>query len=200
MAACEALYDSVLARFADRADALAGRARTIAWTGDLDRAEVLWRTALERHADTPELLIGLAQTLFWKGQPGLAEAYAARARALAPQDRTARDLERVVRAALRPEVATSVDGATDSDQNDFIALEGTVTGSLGTDLRGTVRAGWRHATDQAGDGSSYWAGGHLIAAVGHGAVLRAGLGGRRGEPGGGGGGAPPPPRLAPWGA
>src|SRR2546422_5275070 len=33
-------------------------------------------------------LIGLAQTLYWKGQPGLAEAYAARARALAPEDRS----------------------------------------------------------------------------------------------------------------
>src|SRR5438034_3961164 len=181
-AASEALYDSVLARFPDRADALAGRARTIAWTGDLDRAEVLWRTALERHADNPELLIGLAQTLFWKGQPGLAEAYAARARALAPQDRTARDLERVVRAALRPESATTVDGATDSDRNDFVAQEGTIASSLGSDLRGTLRGGWRHATDQAGDGSSYWAGGHVIAALGHGAVLRAGVGARRVQP------------------
>ena len=178
----EALYDSVLARFPDRADALAGRARAIAWSGDLDRAEVLWRTALERHADNPELLIGLAQTLFWKGQPGLAEAYAARARALAPQDRTARDLERVVRAALRPEVSTSVDGATDSDRNDFVAQEGTIASSLGSDLRGTLRVGWRHATDQAGDGSSYWAGGHVIAALGHGAVVRAGLGARRVQP------------------
>src|SRR5439155_2452546 len=101
-AASEALYDSVLVRFPDRADALAGRARAIAWSGDLDRAEELWRRALERHADNPELLIGLAQTLYWKGQPGLAETYAVRARAVAPEDRTARDLERVVRAALRP--------------------------------------------------------------------------------------------------
>src|SRR2546422_10843212 len=109
-AASEALYDSVIVRFPDRADALAGRARAIAWSGDLDRAEELWRRALERHSDNPELLIGLAQTLYWKGQPGLAETYAARARAVAPEDRMARDLERVVRAALRPEVSTSVDG------------------------------------------------------------------------------------------
>ena len=181
-AASEALYDSVLVRFPDRADALAGRARAIAWSGDLDRAEELWRRALERHADNPELLIGLAQTLYWKGQPGLAETYAVRARAVAPEDRTARDLERVVRAALRPEIATTVDGATDSDRNAFVAQQGTIASSLGSDLRGTVRAGWRHATDQAGDGSSYWAGGHLIAALGHGAVLRAGVGARRVQP------------------
>src|SRR5205807_2355142 len=183
-AASEALYDSVLERFPDRADALAGRARTIAWGGDLDRAEGLWRTALERHPDDPELLVGLAQTLYWKGQPDLAAVYATRARAVAPEDRTARDLARAVRAALRPEIATNVDGAGDSDHNDFVAQEATVTASLGSDLRGTLRAGWRHATDPAGDGSSYWGGANLIAALGHGAVLRAGLGARRVQPDG----------------
>jgi len=181
-AASEALYDSVLLRFPDRANALAGRARAIAWGGDLDRAEGLWRKALERHPDDPELLVGLAQTLYWKGQPDLAQVYATRARAVAPEDRTVRDLARAVRAALRPEIATKVDGASDSDNNNFVAQEATVTASVGSDLRGTLRAGWRHATDPAGDGSSYWAGGNLIAALGHGAVLRAGLGARRVQP------------------
>ncbi|HZH80413.1 MAG TPA: tetratricopeptide repeat protein [Gemmatimonadales bacterium] len=176
--ASEALYDSVLARFPERADALAGRARTIAWSGNLDRAEQLWRAALEGHPDDPQLLIGLAQTLYWKGQPELAASYATRARALAPEDRTARDLERDLRAALRPEVATSVDGSTDSDMNDVITQEGTVTTSLSEAVRGTLRAGWRHATDPRLSGKSYGAGGVLIAALGHGAVARAGLGAR----------------------
>src|SRR3989454_7286967 len=176
------LYDSVLARSPGRVDALAGRARAVAWGGDLDRAEQLWRAALTRHPNDAELLIGLAQTLYWKGQPALAEAYAARARAAAPEDRTARDLERAVRAALRPEVATTADGAGDSDHNDFVAQEASFTGSLGADLRGTLHAGWRHATDPAGDGTSFGAGGYVIAALGRGAVLRAGLGARRVEP------------------
>ncbi len=176
LAAAEALYDSVLARSPERADALAGRARAVAWRGDLDRAEQLWRAALERYPDAAELLIGLAQTLYWKGQPVLAETYAARARTVAPGDRAARDVERLVRAALRPEVATTVDGANDSDNNDFVAQEGTVTGSLGSDLRGTLRAGWRRATDPRHRGTSYGASGSVIAALGKGAVLRAGLG------------------------
>ena len=176
--ASEALYDSVLTRFPDRADALAGRARTMAWSGDLDRAEQLWRTALERHPEDPQLLIGLAQTLYWKGQPELAESYAIHARALAPEDRTARDLERDLRAALRPEVATSVDGSTDSDMNDVITQDGTVTTSLTEAVRGTLRAGWRHATDPRLSGKSFGAAGVLIAALGHGAVARAGLGAR----------------------
>jgi Tfp pilus assembly protein PilF len=182
LAAAEALYDSVLARFPDRADALAGRARAVAWRGDLDRAEQLWRAALERHPDAAELLIGLAQTLYWKGQPGLAETYAARARVVVPADRAARDLERLVRAALRPEIATTVDGANDSDNNDFVAQEGTVTGSLGTGLRGTLRAGWRRATDPRHRGTSYGGGVSVIVPLGKGAVLRAGLGVRRIDP------------------
>jgi len=186
--ASEALYDSALARSPDRTDALAGRARAVAWGGDLDRAEQLWRAALTRHPNDAELLIGLAQTLYWKGQPGLAEAYAARARALAPEDRTARDLERAVRAALRPEAGTKVDGANDSDHNRFVAQEATVATSLGPDVRGTLQAGWRRATGPVpGDtvrrsGTSYGAGGYVIAALGHGAVVRAGLGVRRVEP------------------
>src|SRR2546421_1372281 len=129
--ASEALYDSVLGRAPGRVDALAGRARAVAWSGDLDQAEQLWRAALAAHPDAAELLIGLAQTLYWKGQPGLAEAYATRARGLAPGDRAALELVRAVRAALRPEVATSSDGAGDSDNNAFVALDGSYTASLG---------------------------------------------------------------------
>ena len=183
LAAAEALYDSVLARSPDRADALAGRARAVAWRGDLDRAERLWRDALTRVPESAEILTGLAQTLYWKGQPGLAETFAARARALAPDDRTARDLERLVRAALRPEVRTAVDGAGDSDQNQFVAQEATATASLVPDVRGTLHAGWRHATDRLSSGTSYGAGGYVIGALGQGAVVRAGLGVRRVEPG-----------------
>jgi tetratricopeptide (TPR) repeat protein len=180
--ASEALYDSVLAQSPARADALAGRARAVAWGGDLDRAERLWRAALALHPDDAELLVGLAQTLAWKGQPALAETYAARARAVAPGDKTAREVERAVRAALRPEVATLVDGATDSDENDFVSQEATLTASLGADVRGTLHAGWRQAKDLARTGTSYGGGGYGIIALGPSAVLRAGGGVRRVEP------------------
>ena len=180
--ASEALYDSVLVRSPGRTDALAGRARAVAWRGDLDRAEHLWRDALALHPDDAELLIGLAQTLYWKGEPGLAEAYATRARGLAPGDRAALELVRAVRAALRPEVATSSDGAGDSDNNAFVALDGSYTASLGSDVRGTLAAGWRRATDPFRAGASYGARGYAVAALGRGVVLRAGAGVRRLEP------------------
>lgn len=189
-AAAGALYDSVLARAPDRTDALAGRARSVAWSGDLDRAEGLWREALARHADEPELLIGLAQTLFWKGQPGLAEAYAARARALAPQDRTVLELARELRAAVRPSVRTTVDGAGDSDGNSFVAQEAYYEASLSTAVRGTLRAGWRRASLGGAAGSSYGVGGQMSAPLGAKAGVQAGLGVRRLEPDGGGGTTP----------
>src|SRR6266516_2435113 len=165
-AAAGALYDSVLARAPDRTEALAGR------------------------TDEPELLIGLAQTLYWKGQPGLAEAYAARARALAPQDRTVLELARELRAAVRPAVRTTVDGAGDSDGNTFVAQEAYYEASLSTAVRGTLRAGWRRASLGAIGGASYGVGGQVSAPLGATAGVQAGLGVRRLEPDGGGGTTP----------
>jgi Flp pilus assembly protein TadD len=181
----EVLYDSVLARTPGRSDALAGRARAVAWAGDLERAERLWREALDAHPADAEIVIGLAQTLFWMGKPDLAESYATRARQLAPDDRAARDLLSVVRAALRPEIATASNYAHDSDDNAFFAQDGSFTTSLGRDLRGTLQAGWRRATDPLRTGVSYGAGGYVVAPLGRGTVLRAGLGVRRLEPEGG---------------
>lgn len=182
----ERLYDSVLVRAPQRTDALAGRARAVAWAGDLDRAERLWREALGAHPEDAEVLIGLAQTLLWKGKPELAESYAARARQLAPQDPTARDVFSLVRAALRPELASFGTYAHDSDKNAFVAHDASFTTSLGADLRATLHAGWRRATAPfTPTGLSYGGGGYVIAPLGQGAVLRAGFGARRLEPEGG---------------
>jgi len=180
--AAELLYDSVLVAAPDRSDALAGRARAVAWAGDLNRAERLWRDALEAHPDDAEILIGLAQTLFWSGKAELAGSYAARARQLAPDDRGARELLSLVRAALRPEVATAANYAHDSDDNAFFAQDASFTTSMGRDLRATVHAGWRRATDPFRTGISYGGGAYTIAPLGRGAVLRWGLGVRRLEP------------------
>lgn len=177
--ASTALYDSVLARPPERTDALAGRARNAAWSGDLARAERLWRDALARHPDEPELLIGLAQTLSWEGQPALGEAYAARARQLAPTDRTALELERDLRAAVRPEVRTTFDGATDSDSNAFVAQEASYTAPVSARVRGTLRAGWRRATLNALTGASFGVAGQATASLHGNVVLQAGLGVRQ---------------------
>jgi tetratricopeptide (TPR) repeat protein len=190
-AAASALYDSVLGRSPERTDALAGRARTVAWSGDLARAEHLWREALAQHPDVPELLIGLAQTLSWEGQPALGEAYAARARQLAPQDRTALELERDLRAAIRPEVRTSFDGATDSDKNGFVAQEASYTAPVSAAVRGTLRAGWRRASlDTTLTGTSFGVAGQATATLRGNVVVQGGIGVRRLAPDSGAGTTP----------
>ncbi len=177
--ASEALYDSVLVRWPTRTDALAGRARSVAWGGNLDRAEKLWRDALAAHPDDPELLIGLAQTLYWKGEPALAEAYAARARSLAPEDRTALDLERSLRAALRPATSSSGNEGQDSDGDDFVTFQSAFTAPLSGNTQGTLEALWRHDTDPVRADGSYGFDSRVVLPLGAGAQLRAGLGVRR---------------------
>ncbi|HEX4633151.1 MAG TPA: tetratricopeptide repeat protein, partial [Gemmatimonadales bacterium] len=142
-----ALYDTALTRDSSRVDALTGRAQSVAWAGDLDRAEGLWRSALAEHPDDATLLVGLAQTLYWKGEPGLARAYVDRARAVAPEDAGARDLERILRAAVRPGFGTSVTGAGDSDGETFYWQDLWLSGPLAGDARGTLTAGWRRSAD-----------------------------------------------------
>lgn len=174
----EALYDSVLAIAPDRSDALAGRARAVAWSGDLDRAERLWRDAIERYPDDPEILVGLAQTLYWEGEPGLAEGYIARARSLAPADRTARDLFDLVRAERRPSVSIAADGADDIEHNRFVSVTGAFSASLSPLLRGTLRAGWRRNDLGGLVGTSKGLDGWLVHSFKGGATVRAGVGAR----------------------
>jgi tetratricopeptide (TPR) repeat protein len=148
-ASAVALYDTALAQDTARIDALAGRAQSVAWGGDLERAEGLWRRALASHPDDATLLVGLAQTLYWKGEPGLARSYVDRARAVAPGDASARDLERILRAAVRPDFGTSFTGAGDSDHENFYSQDIWLAGPVANDVRGTLTAGWHHDTDVA---------------------------------------------------
>jgi tetratricopeptide (TPR) repeat protein len=173
-----ALYDSLLDASPNRADALAGRARTVAWSGDLGRAEQLWRSALTAHPDDPEIQVGMAQTLLWRGQPALAEGYAARARQLAPEDRTARDVLDLIRAALAPEFATQADYSHDSDHNGVFTHRASYAVSLGAGRRGAVYGTWRRATDLLRAGGSYALGGRLTAPLGPQVVARVAFGGQ----------------------
>ena len=176
-ASAVALYDTALAQDTGRIDALAGRAQSVAWAGELDRAEGLWRSALAAHPDDPTLLVGLAQTLYWKGEPGLARSYVDRARAVAPGDASARDLERVLRAALRPDFGTSFTGAGDSDHETFYSQDLWISGPVLKDVRGTLAAGWhRAASDGSAANSSYGLSGLVVTTIAPRLGARAGLG------------------------
>ncbi|HYK10111.1 MAG TPA: tetratricopeptide repeat protein [Gemmatimonadales bacterium] len=173
-----ALYDTTLVRDSSRVDALAGRAQSVAWAGDLDRAEGLWRSALAGHPDDATLLVGLAQTLYWKGEPGLARAYVDRARAVAPGDAAARDLEKILRAAVRPDFGTSFTGAGDSDNETFYNEDLWLSGPLFGEARGTLTAGWRRSADGSHNSSSYGLGGVVAVPMSPTVGVRAGLGAR----------------------
>jgi tetratricopeptide (TPR) repeat protein len=173
-----ALYDSALTLDPERADALAGRAQSVAWAGNLDRAEELWRSALVTHPDDATLLVGLAQTLYWKGEPALARAYVDRARAAAPEDASARDLEKILRAAVRPDFGTSFTGAGDSDQETFYYQDLWLSGPLAGEARGTITAGWRRSGDELHANSSYGLSGLVAVPIAPGFGARAGLGAR----------------------
>jgi tetratricopeptide (TPR) repeat protein len=180
-----ALYDSVLVLAPDRRDAQVGRARAVAWDGDLVRAERLWREALKAHPDDPDILIGLAQTLSWEGQTFLADAFATRAREVAPNDPTARELFARLRAANRgPVLSLSSDGAGDKYDNGFVLFTGAFTASLRPDLRGTLQAAWRYNEDGVPSGAARIARsggleGSIVKSLPSGASLRGGLGVRR---------------------
>jgi tetratricopeptide (TPR) repeat protein len=189
-ASAVALYDSALDRDSGRVDALAGRAQSVAWMGDLDKAERLWRAALASYPEDASILVGLAQTLYWKGEPSLAATYLTRARAIAPDDPTARDLQRQVNPATRPEVGGSLSGSNDSDHESSIAQDVWFSGTVSHDIRGTVSVGWRHDTDLSRSNSSYGIAGAIVTGLGSGAVLRAGLGARQLAPDSGGGRTP----------
>lgn len=172
----EALYDSVLARTPDRVDALAGRARVVAWGGDLDRAERLWRDALSRHPDDPEILTGLAQTLYWEGLPDLAAGYVARARVLAPDEKTTRDLFDRLRAERRPAVSLSSEAINDIEHEASLILNADVSASPRHDVRGSLLAAWRRDDDGTRSATSVGLGGRLVKSVRGGAAFRAGVG------------------------
>lgn len=181
--AAVALYDSALARDPDRADALAGRAQAVAWGGELDRAERLWREALQRHPEDAETLVGLAQTLYWQGRPDLAEGYLMRARQLAPGNVAARELERSLRAVLRPEAESGVDYTEDSDGNVLVMVAGRAAGPVGSpDRRGTLAVDWKRATDPARAGASYGAMASVVVPLTARLAVRAGAGLRRLDP------------------
>src|SRR5213594_3729147 len=170
-AAARAGYERVLAADSLNERALYRLAILDSWDGELARSLARFGRLRRLDPKDGDFMVAQAQVLAWALKTRASEA-----------------LYDSVPAALRPEAGTKVDGANDSDHNRFVAQEATVATSLGPDVRGTLQAGWRRATGPVpGDtvrrsGTSYGAGGYVIAALGHGAVVRAGLGVRRVEP------------------
>jgi hypothetical protein len=87
-------------------------------------------------------------------------------------------------------VRTSFDGATDSDNNSFVAQEASYTAPVSGGVRGTLRAGWRRASLDPITGASFGVAGQATATLRGNVGLQAGIGVRRLAPDSGTGTTP----------
>lgn len=111
----EVLYTE-LARTGN-ADATKGLARVIGWRGEIGRSERIWRRVLITDPSDAEARTGLAQTLSWQGRPLDAQAELQAVLRASPGYADAQALLQKVQADLRPSVATTFIGTSDSDKN-----------------------------------------------------------------------------------
>lgn len=137
-----ALYDSLSAGGASP-EAENGRARVLAWRGDLGGAEATWRSILSRRPDDAEAWVGLGQVLRWQGRSFAARDAIGRALALDPASSDAREQLRWLRPETSPAVTTNIVHTDDSENNRSTTVEvgATVVDPRQLRLTGAVR--WR---------------------------------------------------------
>ncbi|HTK56646.1 MAG TPA: tetratricopeptide repeat protein, partial [Gemmatimonadales bacterium] len=121
-------------------EALVGRARLRAWQGDLGGARALYGESLARQPGSASALAGLAQVDRWEGRERAALARADSALRISPNDRDARQLQRELRAALRPQLQFTFGWGLDSDQNKTFWENATASQSIadGVTINGSV--------------------------------------------------------------
>jgi tetratricopeptide (TPR) repeat protein len=98
-------------------DIRATEARVLSWAGRTDEAIALYDSILVDHPRHADALTGLGQVYLWDGQYSRAAVYAGRALAIDPANRTAQDLDRSLRAAVRPQPELTLGWSNDSDDN-----------------------------------------------------------------------------------
>lgn len=98
-------------------DIRATEARVLSWAGRADEAIALYDSILADHPRHADALTGLGQVYLWDGQYSRAAVFAGRALAIEPDNRTAADLDRSIRAAVRPQPELTLGWSNDSDDN-----------------------------------------------------------------------------------
>jgi len=136
-----AIYDA-LATAGDAVEARKGRARVLAWRGDLGLAETEWRAITVDHPRDASAWVGLAQVLRWAGRPFAAKDALEHALAITPTDRDVQQQLRWVRAETNPQIGFSLTLAEDSEGNRLSAWELRDVISAGTNVRltGSLRS------------------------------------------------------------
>ena len=148
-----ALYDSLSGTggAAGAAAAEKGRARVLAWSGDLPSSEARWRAITARAPDDVEALVGLGQVLRWQGRAFAAREVLERASALEPASGDAREQLRWVQAETSPASTMDLVHTDDSEDNisTTLQLSGTVVRPWHARFTGAVR--WRSVSQGVGD-------------------------------------------------
>lgn len=141
------IYDG-LATSGDALEARKGRARVLAWRGDLGLAEEEWSAITREHPRDASAWVGLAQVLRWSGRAFAAEDALERALAITPDDRDAREQLRWVRVETKPQVSMTLLWAEDSEDNTLFATEtrGAIATAANLRVSGTVREKWVGST------------------------------------------------------
>ena len=116
------LYDS-LASGGGALEAEKGRARILAWRGDLGLAEARWRAITKENPTDVEAWVGLGQVLRWSGRPFAAEEALSQAVALDPAGEEAREQLRWVESETKPGATLQWTHATDSERNSLDLVE-----------------------------------------------------------------------------
>ncbi|HEU4697609.1 MAG TPA: tetratricopeptide repeat protein, partial [Gemmatimonadales bacterium] len=175
----DAAYAAILAREPGNHDALTGRAQVAAWRGDLARAAGGYRAVLAQDAKNADALVGLGQVYYWQGRADVARRQVAQALAADSMNAAARDLDRLLRAELRPQVETGADWTNDSDHNTSWTLHASATGALVDGVRVFGATSWARLTDPGTREAAERVGGEAGLGVGLGALQLTGAAGLR---------------------
>lgn len=92
-------------------------ARILSWDGRTDEAIALYDSVVTDSPQHADALAGLSQVYLWSGRYSLSRTYAARALAADPESRTARELDRTIRATFSPQLEITLGWSNDSDDN-----------------------------------------------------------------------------------
>lgn len=134
-------------------EAIAGRAQVAAWEGDYPRAAEFYRDVLTRNPRYVGALVGLAQVRQWQGRPAEAERQLARALAVSPNDRSALEAQRSIRALRRPRLEVTLGWSRDSDKNTLWWQSIGTSLLLASGVHGFASAGVAEATDPVRNGT-----------------------------------------------
>ena len=113
----DSAYGQMIQRDGSDLDALAGRGQVSLWLGDRAAASHWYGVALAQQPTHVPSLVGMAQVRQAEMRPRDATAYADRAVALAPNDRTAQRTAAEIRAMRRARLEIALGWSRDSDKN-----------------------------------------------------------------------------------